>query len=300
MKPQEIIRLIDAVPIPQGSTLTQLKHEEDDELYCVWMIQAGDTRYILKETTCCEKEIYSSVLAASLPCVPLIHQIITDGETVYLLMEYIDGEDLCICDRTKLTLALDALISLQQNTWEIKASILPGHSFEKSLSQREDRGKYLNDPLLEKAYEKFLSVYRSLPRTLCHDDLLPFNVICGKEKAVLIDWEYGGFLPYPTSFARLIAHTEEDADALFRMTEEDKRFAIKYYYDRLLKEKGITYEVWLDTLDCFLFYEYCEWVFVGNKYNATEGKYFRKYLPMAKQQATKLMSKIQVRPAPNT
>ena len=40
----------------------------------------------------------------------------------------------------------------------------------------------------------------------------------------------------------------------------------------------------------FLFYEYCEWVFVGNKYNATDGEYYKKYLPIAKHQATKIMN----------
>ena len=94
---------------------------------------------------------------------------------------------------------------------------------------------------------------------------------------------------YPTAFARLVAHAEEVEDALFYMTNADKRFAIDYYYDNLLKEKGISYTNWLNTLEYFLFYEYCEWVFVGNRHNATDGKYYQKYLPIAKQQAIKLL-----------
>ena len=227
MKPQRIIDRIDAVLIPKGSTISQLKHEEDDELYRVWMIQTIDTKYILKEAKGCEKEFYSSGFSSASTSIPTIYQIITDSEAIYLLMEYIEGDDLRICDRAKLTLALDALISLQQGSWELKTSELPGYSFDQSLSQREDRGKYLNDPLLEEAYARFLNIYRTIPKTLCHDDLLPFNIVCTKEKAVLIDWEFGGFLPYPASFARLIAHTEEDPGALFYMTEADRHFAIK-------------------------------------------------------------------------
>ena len=191
---------------------------------------------------------------------------------------------MCKCNRAKLTCALDALISLQRRTWGSGNG-----SLGKSLLQRQDRGRHLNDPLLEEAYEKFLSVYQSVPRTLCHDDLLPFNIIASEERAVLIDWECGGVLPYPTSFARLIAHAEEDQDALFYMTEADKQFAIAYYYDNLLKDKGISYTNWRNTLEFFLFYEYCEWVFVGNKYHATDGEYYKKYLPMAKKQAAKIM-----------
>jgi thiamine kinase-like enzyme len=164
------------------------------------------------------------------------------------------------------------------------------NSFEKSLASRKDRGKYLNDPLLEEAYEKFLMLYRSTPKALCHDDLLPFNIIVAAQNAYLIDWEIGGMLPYPTPFARLIAHTQEDKGALFYMTDADKAFAIDYYYDKLLKEKGVLYQEWLHTLEYFLFYEYCEWVFVGNKYQATDGEYYKKYLPIAKKQAAEILN----------
>lgn len=203
-------------------------------------------------------------------------------------MEYVDGENLCNCNRTKLTLALDALISLQRKTWNNHSFAAYGYSFDKSLRGREHRGKYLSDALLEEAYEKFMMLYHSVPRALCHDDLLPFNVIASDRRAVLIDWECGGILPYPTSFARLIAHGEDTENALFFMTPEDRAFAIDYYYDNLLKKMGISYTEWRNTLEYFLFYEYCEWVFVGNKYNAQNSEFYKKYLPIAKLQAQKI------------
>ena len=235
------------------------------------------------------KKIYQSVLANLKGSVPSLYQAITIDEKSYLLLEYIEGEDLCKCNRTKLTNALDALIFIQQKTWGTQAGGQWKSSFDKKLLQRQNRGRHLNNLLLEEAYEKFLRIFELLPQTLCHDDLLPFNVISKSNKAFLIDWECGGILPYPTSFARLIAHTEENEDALFYMTEADKRFAIDYYYDNLLKENGITYSDWINTLEYFLFYEYCEWVFVGNKYNTTDGEYYKKYLPIAKRQAAKIL-----------
>ena len=285
----EIIDRIEAVSIPKDATITQLKHEEDDEPYQVWRIDTNSTKYILKEAKGNEQELYSTVLATIKVSVPALYQVITINEKAYLLLEYIEGEDLCRCNRVKLTHVLDALISLQQQTWEMKEIDCLVGSFDKSLLQCKNRGKYLNNSQLEIAYKKFLSVYQSAPKTLCHADLLPFNTISNNEKAVLIDWECGGILPYPTAFARLVAHAEEVEDALFYMTNADKRFAIDYYYDNLLKEKGISYTNWLNTLEYFLFYEYCEWVFVGNRYNTTDGKYYQKYLPIAKQQAIKLL-----------
>ena len=288
----EIISRIDAVSISPNAIITQLKHEEDGDYYQVWRIDTAATSYILKEAKGRETVIYQTLLGNFCDGVPKLYQVITAGENTYLLLEYIDGEDLCKCNRTKLCGALDALITLQEKTWEDSDFAHGETFFAESLVQRQNRGRYLCDEQLEEAYEAFLRVYQSVPRALCHDDLLGFNVIYSQQKSVLIDWEVGGILPYPTSFARLIAHAEENAEALFYMTQEDKVFAVDYYYDRLLKSKGISYQAWIDTLQYFLFYEYCEWVYVGNKYNATDGAYFQKYLPMAKAQAAQLLKKV--------
>lgn len=285
----KIIDRIHAVFVSPISAITQLKHEEDGEPYHVWRIDTDNARYILKEAKGIEAEIHQSIFAVLQESIPALYQVITTDEKTYLLMEYVEGENLCKCNRAKLTHALDALISLQKKTWGNRTFALCGNTFENNLLHRQNRGKYLNDLLLEEAYEKFLKVYQCVPQALCHDDLLPFNIIVTDQKAFLIDWESGGILPYPTSFARLIAHAEEDTNALFYMTQADKDYAVDYYYHNLLKEKGVSYIDWRNTLEYFLFYEYCEWVFVGNKYNATDGEYFKKYLPIAKRQATKIL-----------
>ena len=289
MELRKILERVDAVPVSQQAQITQLKHEEDGESYQVWRIDTGNVRYILKEAKGNEAQFYRYAFAGGEENVPALYQVVTFDEKTYLLMEYIEGKNLCKCDRKKLMHALDALVLLQRKSWETCADGYLDDSFEESLLCRQNRGRYLNDPLLEEAYEKFLSVYRAVPKTLCHDDLLPFNVIVSEQKAYLIDWESAGFLPYPTSFARLIAHTEDHADAFFYMTKADRSFAIDYYYNNLLKEKGISYADWLSTLEYFLFYEYCEWVYVGNRYNATDGEYYKKYLPIAQNQAAKIL-----------
>lgn len=290
MELQKILEQINAISIPLDATITQLKREEDDELYQVWRIDTRDEIYILKEAKGDERYIYAAISDVCKNSIPKIYQAVTADEKTYLLMEYVDGEDLCRCDRKKLTLALDSLIAMQKETWEMQEIDGLENSFEKSLSTRKNRGKYLGDPLLEEAYEKFLELYRSTPKALCHDDLLPFNIIVAEQNAYLIDWETCGMLPYPTPFARLIAHAQEDENALFYMSDADKAFAIDYYYENLLKEKGVLYQEWLHTLEYFLFYEYCEWVFVGNKYQATDGEYYKKYLPIAKKQAAEILN----------
>jgi len=241
-------------------TITQLKHVEDQEPYQVWRIDTDHGSFILKEAKKYEAEVYQTILKAVNGNAPALYQTAMIDDKTYLLMEYVQGSDLCKCNRQKLTLALDALIFIQRATWESKAYANCAYSFDKSLRARKKRGEYLNDTQLEAAYEKFLEVYTTVPRTLCHDDLLPFNIIVSDDQAVFIDWEYGGILPYPTSFARLIAHSENSEDAMFYMTQEDREFSVEYYYNNLLKDMGISYADWLKTLDYFLFYEYCEWI----------------------------------------
>ena len=289
MQLNEIIDLINKKFISKNANILQLKRIEDNENYNVWLIINKDSKYILKETSNNEIRNYKKFLSVLKEGVPSIYQTMTFNGKNYIVLEYIEGEDLCKCTHEKLVSALDALISIQKITWETDLFNDCFSSFDESLQERIKRGKYLNNKLLEEAYDKFIEKYQVLPKSLCHDDLLPFNIISDKDKATLIDWEHCGFIPYPTSFARLIAHFETEPKALFYMTKEDKDFAIKYYYDKLLKDKGISYDEWLETLEYFLFYEYCEWIYVGNKYNDTSGFYYKKYLPIAINQAKKIL-----------
>ena len=198
----------------------------------------------------------------------------------YFLMEYVEGKDAYRCGREDLIKVLDALISLQEKYWN--STKTDGLNFEEALKSRQNRGKYLNDGDLERAYEGYLKEFEMLPRTLCHDDLLPFNVIVSDEGAVLIDWEIAGILPYPSSLVRFIAHSDESDMGLFYLRDEDKAFAIDYYYDKFVQSKGIDYQDYRRSIDLFLLYEYCEWIMLGNKYDDAERNMFDKYMKKAK------------------
>lgn len=269
----------------QGPVLTRLVRQEDGEPYEVWRVECGAGRFILKRAKEYEAEVYRELLPGVGAGAPVLYQTADVGGSTYLLMEFVEGADLCRCGRRGLTLALDALIAMQKATWNDQARAGFGYTFEKSLKDRRHRGEYLGDPGLEAAYARFMSEYASVPRALCHDDLLPFNVIVSGDRAVMIDWEFAGILPYPVSFARLIAHGEEDEAALFRMSRADRDFAVRYYYENLLRGAGISWEEWRRTLELFLFYEFCEWVFIGNKYPGANEGCFKKYLGLAVRQA---------------
>ncbi|MBO4501668.1 MAG: aminoglycoside phosphotransferase family protein, partial [Clostridia bacterium] len=206
----------------------------------------------------------------------------------YLLLSCERGESLLSPDRDSVRAAVDTLAGIQDLFWGDTSHSGDGITFEKSLASRTERGKYLGDEALEKCYARFLELYSRLPRTLCHDDLLPYNVLYDGERAVIVDWEYAGILPYPSSFARFIAHCREGEDELFRMRDADKEFAKAYYYERFVKEKGIDEREYRRDLDYFIFYEYCEWIMLMNKYPDSDKTRGEKYYKLAKELALRL------------
>lgn len=267
----------------EGATTESFVNAEDGEAYSVWKVTSPEKRYVLKQAKEYEKEVYASFLAGDSGFAPRLYGIHEQEGAVWLLMEYAPGEDLRFCTREKLQKALDALIAMQGQWWERPGFDTAAFSMEKARPGRIRRGEDLGDVELQKFYEGYLTRWESLPRTLCHEDLLPFNVLIGEEKAVLIDWELAGMQPYLSSFARLIAHGEEDKDAFFHMRQEDRAFAIDYYYDRLVKDKGIPYNTYRTDLNYFLLYEYCEWIMLGVRYGNTASERYRRYLALAKE-----------------
>ena len=271
-----IEKVLKKMNLPDNAEITPFINAEDGEAYQVWQINTDGKRYVLKKAKGYESQLYKTVLSDLERAVPrLVAMTDCEGET-FILTEFVDGDDLRLADREKIRDTIDALIYLQDKFWDFPSDA--GLSFETSLGSRISRGEYLCDSKIEEFYLEYLSLYKQLPRTLCHDDLLPFNVIAGENGAYLIDWEYGGILPYPTSIARLIAHCEENENAFFYMRDEDKIFALDYYYDNLIKKKGISRQEYDRAVDLFLLYEYCEWIMLGNKYPTADMTRYKAYL----------------------
>lgn len=261
--------ILNQLGLPDCSHITPFLREEDGSEYEAWEVTFPSGHYVLKKAKGCELAVYASLFENITQGAPCFRGSVSWEGSDYFLMDYAEGESLCKCDRQKLTKALDALISLQDRFWQNTEKAGIGYTYEKSLPGREKRLKSLPEKELRNAYQAFLRRYAQMPRTLCHDDLLPFNVLLSRNGATLIDWEYAGILPYPASLARLIAHFQEREDYLFSMPEADKFFAVQYYYENLIKRKGISWEEYLHDLKLTLLYEYAEWIML----NAREDLY---------------------------
>ena len=262
--------------------------DEDGNEYEVWLVDAGEHRYVLKKAKGLETASYSVFFREKKPYAPAFHgSTVYEGDE-YILLEYCLGETLQMADSGMLRKVIDSLSEMQNDYWQRDDLSGCAVTMERALRSVEDRGRYLGSELLEQAYALFMDVYKKVPRTLCHEDLLPINVLVG-DRAVLIDWEYGGILPYLSSFSRLIAHGRDDENAYFYIKKEDREKAVSYFYEKMVSNHGISREEYLRDLEHFLFYEYCEWVMLGNRYGSTDDERYGYYLKKAEETAAKLL-----------
>lgn len=259
--------------------------EEDGTPYQVWKLDTNTGSFVLKKTSREEQEIYEIFFPDKGP-VPKVYAFGEYENDLYMIMEYVQGTSLSHCTRQQLQKALDALILSQEQYWNDSIHAEVGYSFQKSYRNREKRLAYMGD--LTDAYGAYLNAFSTVPRTLCNDDMLPFNVLVSEEKAVIIDWEYAGILPYPCAITRLIAFGEEDSQALFQMTEADRQFALDYYYENLIKEKGISRSEYDRTIQLFFLKEYSEWVYCAGIRGDYEMENYKKYYGKAKKLAQEL------------
>lgn len=270
--------------------ISQYRAEENGEPYNVYAVHGASGRYVLKLAKGDEVAVYSHFFSQNPPYAPKLHARFSAGGETWILLEEIQGTPLTHATRPALQLALDSLITMQREFWNADAA-RDGLSYGACLEHRRRRGTYLEDPLLERVYDRFLEMYQSVPKTLCHDDLLPFNVLVDERRAVMIDWEAVDIMAYPTSLARLIAHGTQRPDDLFYLEEKDREFAVSYYYQNLLQPLGVSRLEYRKALELAIFYEYCEWIYVGNRYGGRQSAYYRKYSVLAREFAEALLRK---------
>ena len=253
--------------------------EEDGRAYQVWKLETDRGAMVLKKTTRKEREVYEVFFSQGGPAPKVYAFTEADGET-WMLMEFVSGESMSDCTRERLILTLDVLIESQKRWWGEEALAHVGYGFRESWPNRCKRLEYMGD--LAPGYRAYLDAFESLPRTLCNDDLLPFNVLADEGRAVILDWEYGGILPWPCAIARLLAFGEDRADAMFRMSGEDRDFALTYYYENLLREKGYARAEYDRMIDLFFLKEYTEWVYCAAVSGDYEMEYYKIYSKKAR------------------
>ena len=243
----------------------------------IYKIITSNKTYVLKKAKDDELDIYKN-LNNSDNHLPYLYGYYHYYKSDYILIEYVNGNNLMKMDKKSLTRVITAIIDIQKKYWS--SSLEFGLTKEELLKSRYNRLSYLPDELKE-TYEEYIECLKKTPVTFSHEDLLPFNILINNDRVCFIDLEVGGILPYPTMLARLIGHTKENKDAMFYLTKEDYDFAISYYFDNFIKEQGISYKEYIQTMNLFIFNELIEWIYVYRKNNYSPNNFYKEYYQKA-------------------
>lgn len=205
--------------------------------YNVYQLTAGGKPFVLKKSDSCEASIYRDFLRGNGFTVPEYIGSIAHGSEIWLLMEHIDGPDLRKFTTEMAFAAAETLSQIQNTYWN---SPIADGRFQRYWERISKRAECLKEyPEFSAAYNLFLERQKSIPRTLCSGDFLPCNGIFHAGRVYMIDWGFGGIMPYALDIARLIAHGTEEPEPgafPFRMDAELRSAFVRAHYERLARK----------------------------------------------------------------
>lgn len=267
---------------------------DEKRLYTVYKIKIISETFVLKKSEKSEIYIYKTFLHENnLPTPEMLGYTFQDND-YWLLMEYVEGNDL---KKFNEHIALNTAASLSKifNKYWIEKDFNKqplDNRFEKYYDRIIKRSKCLkSNDKLEVAYNFFLERQLSCPRTLCNGDLMQINAINNESGIKIIDWGFGGIMPYSLDIARLVAHGAPKDDP-FYMTDDLKNLFIKNLYERLNKS-SLTYPQYLLDINLSMLNECIE--FLEENFNNPKeerGHYYYYYLNKANKLADVILSYI--------
>ncbi|MCD7775778.1 MAG: aminoglycoside phosphotransferase family protein [Firmicutes bacterium] len=211
------------------------KEYDYDRKYDVYKITCGNGAFVLKKTDENEVSVYRRLNGRGLN-VPLYYGCRECSDGVWILIEYIEGDDLRIFDEASAYAAAVSLVGVMNEFAGLEDDC---ERFSRYMKRIKKRSLCLRgEDMLVSAYDIFLNRQLTIKRTMQNGDLLQFNAIKRSGKVYIIDWGFGGFMPYSLDIARMTAHGIETPDVgfPFLMNERDRRAFIDEVY-RGLAEK---------------------------------------------------------------
>lgn len=206
---------------------------EPDEFraYDAYKIYTSKETRIIKKVGLREYHNYITYLNGNNFNVPKLLGNYTDGEDFWIMLENVEGNDLRDMTDQLACAAADSISKIQNQYWGCEDT----DRFDVYIERIQRRYQHIKDhPQIAPAYELFMERQKTCPRTLCNGDSLQFNTIDHDGKVYIIDWGFGGIMPYTLDLARFIAHATEDrATFPFFMKEQQKEMFLNRVYENL-------------------------------------------------------------------
>lgn len=259
----------DALPIGEfaeylGPVTAERFCDSDGEYqrkYNVYKISSGQRSFVLKKSDRREADLYRTFLLKKGFAVPEYYGDTQREDGVWLLMEHIDGPDLRRFDGKAALACAKTLAEIQNAYWECG---LDGSRYQKYMERIHWRAQCLaGEPELAAAYRVFLERQETCPRTLSSGDFIQFNAVMRGGRAYMLDWAFGGVMPYALDAARLIAHGTEQPDPLgygfpFYMDDSLRKTFLRAHYEGLGQKPG--WERYLADITLAVLNEYVEFL----------------------------------------
>lgn len=225
-----------------------------DRTYNVYKVKADNLIYILKKSDENELGVYKNFLKDKKLPVPKLEGWTFINNTMWILIEYIPGKDLRKFNKDMSLECAESLSHIFNMYWQesnFEENKLDNR-FERYWTRINKRVLCLkNESKLSSAYSVFLDRQLTCPRTLCNGDFLQCNAIKNDKGITLIDWGFGGVMPYSLDVARLITHgSEEFFPFPFYMTDEYRKTFFKELYSKLLYKPDYKQFIWDVILSC--------------------------------------------------
>lgn len=240
-------------------------YEEDEvRYYDVYEVEYATGKKVLKRTGAREVFNYETYLLGKNFSVPSYYGKYIEKDIVWILIENISGDDLRNMTDELAISAADSLVQIQNDYWQQDVEEFQQKKMDDRFEVYWKRilkraCSVAEHPKLRKAYQLFLNRQLECPRTLSNGDFLQFNTIQNNGKIKIIDWGFGGIMPYSLDIARFIAHaTKTGCTFPFFMTDKQKELFVKCVYTKL--DKKPEYSQYIQDIKLAVLNEYIEFV----------------------------------------
>lgn len=247
--------------------------EELDKTYNTYLLTSSyNNKFIMKKSdNLQEKQVYKYAFTNDKFNVPIyygdIEQNTEDSMEIYMLLQYIEGEDLRKATLKQLRNAVIELAKIHRHFLETRLEVKVEYDFDRKLSnilKRDEKALSKKESLM---FNKFYRVYqmyvercKQAPKTLINDDLLPINILANETSSTIIDWGYAHISPYMLDIARLVCH-EYEKDKFFIPQEFHKELEELYYQEMCKSSKfNVSYEQYLVDIKLAKFQERSYWI----------------------------------------
>ena len=238
--------------------------EAEVRRYDVYEVECTSGKKVLKKTGAREAFNYEAYLVGRGFSVPEYYGKYIEGDVVWILVEAVQGNELRNMTDNLAIACADCLAKIQNEYWMQGECAFRQRKTDDRFEAYWERvlkraASIEENEELKKVYQLFLDRQLVCPRTLAHGDFLQFNVMHNGEKITIVDWGFGGIMPYSLDIARFIAHATETASTFpFYMTDEQKRLFIDRVYKMLSNKPD--YEQYLVDIRLAVFNEYIEFI----------------------------------------